>query len=94
MHYCQDTVPGYLSFERETGKCSGWKGLGGNWKFGETVEEGGKGVMEEGEIGNTKFEIRKSGKRAARREKYAPLFVRNKTANRRPREKMTKRKSA
>ena len=34
---CQGNSTIILSFERETGKWSGWKGLAGIWEFGETV---------------------------------------------------------
>jgi hypothetical protein len=34
--YCQGNSTIILSFERETGKWSGWKGLAGIWEFGET----------------------------------------------------------
>jgi hypothetical protein len=33
---CQGNSTIILSFERETGKWSGWKGLAGIWEFGET----------------------------------------------------------
>jgi len=34
--YCQGISTMILSFERETGKWSGWKELAGIWEFGET----------------------------------------------------------
>jgi hypothetical protein len=34
--YCQGNSTFILSFECETGKWSGWKGLEGIWEFGET----------------------------------------------------------
>ena len=37
--YCQGNSTIVLSFERETGKWSGWKGLAGIWEFGETGKD-------------------------------------------------------
>jgi hypothetical protein len=36
LNYCQGNSTIILSFERETGKWSGWKELAGIWEFGET----------------------------------------------------------
>jgi hypothetical protein len=37
--YCHGNSTIILSFERETGKWSGWKGLAGIWEFGETGKD-------------------------------------------------------
>jgi len=45
--YCQGNSTITLSFERETEKLSGWKGLAGIWEFGETdyVRFGSAGAL-------------------------------------------------
>ena len=39
FYYCQGNGTIILSFERETGKWSGWKELAGIWEFGETGKD-------------------------------------------------------
>ena len=50
-------------------------------QFGETVEGCGKGGIWQDEIGNTKFEIRKSETKARMRKRSDPPYARNKNAN-------------